>query len=123
VAAPTLVKVLAAFLYLESLLRLEEAVACAVGLSDNSQDIMVNARLVFLALALALVPLLLGKRIARAERGPWLLTLVLTVVTLPFAFRAVVNGATVMLILHLVITVAVLALLLTPAVRRHCMKN
>lgn len=121
--APTLVKALVAFLYLEALLRLGEAVPTMVGLSDDSRDIMVNARVVFLGLALAVIPFLLGKHIARVARGMWLLTLVLGAARLPFVFLAVPDGVTVILILHVVIPVAVLALLLTPSVRRHCTKR
>jgi hypothetical protein len=121
--APTLVKTLVAFLYLEALLRLGQAVPTMVGLSDDSRDIMVNARVVFLGLALALIPFLLGKHIARGAHSMWLLTLVLVVVEVPFDVHSVLAGLTVTSLLNVIFPFAVLALLLTLFVRQHCTKK
>lgn len=118
-SAPTLVRVLAGCLYLDALLRLGQAVAVTAGLSDETTDMMANAGAVCLALALALIPFLLGMGVARGAHCMWLLTLVLVVVELLVDVRAVLAGATVGSILSMVIPVAVLALLLTLFVRQH----
>lgn len=122
-SAPLLVKVLAACLYLEALLRLGQAFAVIPGLGDDSSDVMANARTVFLGLALALIPFLLGNGVARGWHHAWLLTLVLVVVEIPFDVRSVLTGVTVISILNVVIPVAVLVLLVTLFVRRHFTKR
>ena len=122
-SAPSLVTGLVGFLYVEALLSLWHAVTAIVGLSDDSRDIMVNARVVFLGLALALIPFLLAKGIARDAPGTWLLTLVLAVVALAFDLPSLLAGATLSSISSVAVMVAVLTLLLTPAVRRHCTKR
>lgn len=122
-SAPTLVKVLAAFLYLEALLRLGETFSVMPSLSDDGSNVMANARVVFLGLALALIPLLVGNGIARGWHHAWLLTLVLVVVEILFDVRSVLTGVTVSSILNMVIPVAVLVLLLTLFVRQHFTKR
>jgi len=117
-------KVIVAFLYLEALLRLGEAVTITTGLSDDSRDIMTNARVVFLGLTLALIPFLLGKHLARGVGGLWLLTLaVLAVLDFGFALESVLGDVSALSILHVVLPLAVLAALarlFAPIVRRHC---
>ena len=122
-SAPTLVTALVGFLYLDVLVSLWQAVTAIVGLSDDSRDIMANARVVFLGLALALIPFLLAKGIARGAHGTWLLTLVLAVVAFSFELRSVLAAVTLSSILSVAVMVAVLTLLLTPVVLRHCTKR
>ena len=121
--APTLVKALAASLYLQALLRLGEAFAVMPGLGDDSSDVMANARVAFLGLALALIPLLLGNGVARGWHPAWLLTLVLVVVEIPLDLPSVRTDMTVISILNVLIPVVVLALLLTLFVRQHFTKR
>jgi hypothetical protein len=122
-SAPLLVKVLAACLYLEALLRLGEAFAAIPGLGDDTSNVMANARVVFFGLALALIPFLLGNGIARGSHHAWLLTLVLVVVEIPLDLRSVLTDVTVISILNVVMPVVVLALLLTLFVRQHFTKR
>ncbi len=122
-SAPLLVKVLAACLYLAALLRLGEAFAVIPGLGDDGSDVLVNARVVFLGLALALIPFLLGNGITRGWHHAWLLTLVLVVVEIPFDLLSLLTGVTVISILNVVIPVAVLTLLVTLFVRQHFTKR
>jgi len=117
------VKVLAACLYLDALLRLGEAFAAMPDLSDDGSNVMANARVVFLGLALALIPFLLGNGIARGWHHAWLLTLVLVVVEIPFALRSALSGVTATSILNVIFPVAVLALLLILFVRQHFTKR
>ena len=122
-SAPTLVKVLAACLYLDALVRLGEAGAATAGLGNENSHVMANARVVFVALALALIPFLLGNGIARGAHHTWLLTLVLVIVEIVFDLRSVLASVTVSSMANMVIPVAVLALLLTLFVRLHFTKR
>lgn len=78
---------------------------------------------VFLGLVLALISCQLGRGIAHEALSAWLLTLGLVVLALLVGVPSVLDHWTVYSILNVVITVAVLALLLTPVVRRHCAKR
>jgi len=78
---------------------------------------------VFLGLVLALITCLLGRGIAHEALSAWLLTLALVVLALLIGIPSVLDHWTVYSILNVVITVAVLALLLTPVVRQHCAKR
>ena len=121
-AAPTLVKVLAADLYLTALWILGQMTASAVS-SDGRADAATTYGLIFFGLVFALIFFLMGKGIARGARGMWLLLLVLNVVGVPLCIVSVREAVTVSSILNLVIGAATLALLLTPVVRQHCTKR
>jgi len=140
-AAPTLVKALIGCLYARALLVLGGYVADMLSLGDTFDTITDSSNTpaladaspslglvailvgVGFALVVGLITFLLGKGLARGARSMWLLTLVLTVVIFAFAVISVLAAATVGSILNVVITVAMLALLLTPVVRQHCTKK
>ena len=123
--APTLVKVLASILYGVGLLTVVQwaLVVAKVGLfSPAARGTAIVADI--FALVVALISLLLGKGITRGSYVSWLLTLIFTVLgivqSVLWILSAVADTRTVLI---LGIAVAVLSLLLTPAVRRHCPKR
>jgi hypothetical protein len=126
-AAPTLVKVLAASFYLPALLLLVESVRLALFFGPepdgNAVHVIYSIVYVLVGLVLALVGFLLGKGIARGARGTWVLALVLTVIALLACLQSLVGSVTVFAILNAIVMVALLGLLLTPVVRRHCTKK
>ena len=128
--APTLVKVLAASFYLPALLMLGYAflvaagVALAVAAFDSSaMGTALAAYVLVLGLLCAMVSFLLGKGIARGARGTWIVAVVLYGIALLLSLLSILADVTVTSILDLVISVATLALLLTPVVRLHCAKK
>ena len=132
---PILVKVLATDLHLSALWVLGLFVSVAVwgdggtgtdsfaGLANDSPEVLTGYGLIFAGQVLAMVLFLMGKGIARGARGMWELLLVLNVLAVPFSFLHLREGATVITIVNVFITVATLALLLTPVVRRYCAKR
>ena len=78
---------------------------------------------VFLGVMLALISFLLGRDITHAAPGSWLLTLVLVVLALLAGVPPILSHWTVYSVLNEIVTVAVLALLLTPVVRQHYTKR
>jgi len=124
-AAPTLVKVLAAILYAIGLLTLIQVAQLMVaGGRVVPQDRLPAAMADLSAVVVAVVSVVLGWGITRGVFGSWLLTLIVTVL---FGAQRVLWMATtatgVRTVLAAGAAVAVLALLLTPAVRQHCAKR
>ena len=124
-SAPTMVKVLASILYAVGLLTvLQEAMVVAdVGLiSPAARGVAMVADL--FALVVALISFLLGRGITRGSYASWLLTLIFTVLgivqSVLWILIAVADTRTFLIV---GVAAAVLALLLTPAVRRHCPKR
>ena len=121
-AAPTLVKVLAASFYLPALLLLVESVRMYTVI-DIQNDYGYSLIYAFVTFVLAMVGFLLGKGIARGARGTWLLALVLTVIALLACLQSLLGYVSVYVILNTIVMAALLALLLTPVVRKHCTKK
>ena len=124
-AAPTLVKVLAAILYAIGLLTLIQVAQLMVaGGRVVPQDRLPAAVADLLAVVVAVVLVILGWGITRGVFGSWLLTLIVSVL---FGAQRVLWMATaatgVRTVLAAGAAVAVLTLLLTPAVRQHCAKR
>ena len=125
-AAPTLVKVLAASLYLPALLLVVDSVRTAIEFHaevDGGFAVIASFVAVLVGLVLALVGFLLGKGIARGARGTWVLALVLTVIALLACLHSLLGYVSVYVILNTIVMVALLGLLLTPVVRQHCTKK
>ena len=124
-SAPTMVKGLASILYAVGLLTLlQEAIVVAdVGLvSPAARGTAMVADL--FALVVALISFLLGRGITRGSYASWLLTLILTVLgivqSVLWILVAVADTRTFLIV---GVAAAVLALLLTPAVRQHCPRS
>jgi hypothetical protein len=120
-----MVKVLASILYAVGLLTLlqEAMVVADVGLiSPAARGVAMVADL--FALVVALISFLLGRGITRGSFASWLLTLIFTVLgivqSVLWILIAVADTRTLLIV---GVAAAVLALLLTPAVRQHCPKS
>lgn len=123
--APALVKVLASILCGVGLLTLIQLAVVVVHVGLISPSARGTAMVADLfAVVVALTSFLLARGITRGEFGSWLWTLIFTVLGLVQSvlwILADVMEFRTFLILGL--AVAVLALLLTPAVRQHCPKR
>lgn len=71
-------------------------------------------------LVLAWMSCLLGRGLARGGQASWLMTLVLVALAFLMGLLSVLAYTTMYSIVNVLITVAVMALLFTPVVRRHC---
>jgi len=122
--APTLVKVLATILYGLGLLTLiEMAVWMAGGGLIVPQDQVVAVVSDLSVLVMVLILFLLGRGITRGSYGSWLATLVLSFLFGIQIIRVIQFSVTGRGMFRAGEVVAVLALLLTPAVRQHCSKR
>ncbi|MEO8556034.1 MAG: hypothetical protein ABI474_05135 [Actinomycetota bacterium] len=125
--APMLVKVLASVLYgvgLLTLIQMASFVADWRLIGPNDHVAAVVSGLPGLVVALLL--LLLGRGITRGAYGSWLATLifaVLLIVQRVLWILPTVTGSWTRTVLMVGVALAVLALLLTPAVRQHCPKR
>ena len=123
--APTLVKVLASILYGLGLLTLMQMAVWVVTVGGliGPQD-QVRAAVSYLsALVMVLILFLLGMGITRGSYPSWLGTLVLTVLFGIESVQAILFAVTARTMFRAAEVLAVLALLLTPAVRQHCPKR
>ncbi len=123
--APRLVRALASILYAVGLFTLVQLalVVAKVGLITPAARGWAMVADLF-ALVVALISFLLGRGITRGSYVSWLLTLVCAVLGIvqSVLWNLTVNIET-RTVLILGIAVLVVALLLTPSVRRHCAKR
>ena len=120
--APTLVKVLTGSLYLSALLAAVQAISAAMQLGSSPLiGPMASRAGVTIAALWALSSFFLGEGIVRGSHRTWTLTVVLSGLWLLYDL-AEMSSLYSRSRLQNVITVAVLALLFSPAVRRHCTK-
>ena len=120
--APTLVKVLTGSLYLSSVLAAVQALFAGMQLGSSPLiGPMASSAGVSIAALWALISFFLGEGIVRGSHRTWTLTLVLSGLWLLYDL-AEMSSLHSRSRLQTVITVAVLALLFCPAVRRHCTK-
>jgi hypothetical protein len=120
--APTLVKVLTGSLYLSALLAAVQALFAGMQLGSPLIGPMASPAGVTIAALWALISFFLGEGIVRGSHRTWTLTLVLSGLWLLYDL-AEMSSLYSRSRLQTVITVAVLALLFGPAVRRHCTKT
>ncbi|MEP7036257.1 MAG: hypothetical protein ABI662_10075 [Dermatophilaceae bacterium] len=123
--APTLVKVLASILYGVGLLTLVQLamVVADVGLVSPRVRGMAMAADLF-AVVVALISFALGRGITRGSFVSWLVTLICTALgIIQSVLWILVTVTDTRTALIFAVALAVLALLLTPAVRRHCPKE
>jgi hypothetical protein len=121
--APMLVKVLAGSLYLSALLAAVQALFAGMHLGSSPViGPMASPAVVTIAALWALISFFLGEGVVRGSHRTWILTLVLSGLWLLYDF-AEVSSLYSRSRLQTVITVAVLALLFSPTVRRHCTKT
>jgi hypothetical protein len=122
--APTSVKVLVAILYgLGVLTLIEMAVFVAGGGFIVPQDHVAAVVSDLAVLVMVLILFLLGSGITRGYFGSWLATLILTFLFGIQSVQVILIGVTGRTMFRAGEVVAVLALLLTPAVRQHCLKR
>ena len=120
--APTLVKVLTGTLYLSALLAAVQALFAGMQLGSSPPiGPMASPAGVTIAALWALISFFLGEGIVRGSHRAWTLTLVLSALWLLYDL-AEMSSLYSRSRLQTVITVAVLALLFSPAVRKHCTK-
>jgi len=120
--APTLVKVLTGTLYLSALLAAVQALFAGMQLGSSPLiGPMASPAGVTIAALWVLISYFLGEGIVRGSHRIWTLTLVLSGLWLLYDL-AEMSSLYSRSRLQIVITVAVLALLFSPAVRRHCTK-
>lgn len=136
--APQRLSILAEFQTAPPPVRALASILCGVGLltlvqlavvlshegliSPDARGIAMVAHL--FAVAVALISLLLARGITRGSYVSWLLTLVFTVLGIVQGVLWILTTVTqTRTVLVLGVAVVVLALLLTPAVRRHCPKR
>ena len=121
--APTLVKVLTGSLYLSALLAAVQALFAGMQLGSSPPiGPMASPAGVTIAALWALISFFLGDGVVRGSHRTWTLTLVLSGLWLLYDL-AEVSSLYSRSRLQTVITVAVLALLFSPTVRRHCTKT
>lgn len=123
--APASVKVLASILYGVGLLTLIQLAVVVVNVGLISPSARGTAMVADLfAVVVALTSFLLGRGITRGAFGSWLWTLIFTVLgivqSLLWIMADVMDIRTFLIV---GVALVVLALLLTPAVRRHCPKR
>ena len=122
--APTLVKVLASILYGLGLLTLiQMAVWVAGGGLIVPQDQVAAVVSDLSVLVMVLILFFLGRGITRGSYGSWLATLVLTFLFGIQSVQVILFSVTGRAMFRAGEVVAVLMLLLTPAVRQHCPKR
>jgi hypothetical protein len=122
--APTLVKVLASILYGLGLLTLiQMAMWVAGGGLIVPQDQVVAVVSDLSVLVMVLILFLLGRGITRGSYGSWLAILILTVLFGIQSVQVILFSVTGRAMFRAVEVVAVLVLLLTPAVCQHCSKR
>ena len=122
--APTLVKVLASILYGLGLLTLiQMAVWVAGGGLIVPQDQVAAVVSDLSVLVMVLILFFLGRGITRGSYGSWLATLVLTFLFGIQSVQVILFSVTGRAMFRAGEVVAVLMLLLTPAVRQHCSKR
>ena len=122
--APTLVKVLASILYGLGLLTLiQMAVRVAGGGLIVPQDQVAAVVSDLSVLVMVLILFFLGRGITRGSYGSWLATLVLTFLFGIQSVQVILFSVTGRAMFRAGEVVAVLMLLLTPAVRQHCSKR
>ena len=121
--APTLVKVLTGSLYLSSLLAAVQALSAGMQLGSSPLiGPMASPAGVTIATLWAVISFFLGEGIGRGSHRTWTLTLVLNGLWLLYDLTEMTSLYS-RNRLQSVITVTALALLFSPAVRRHCTKT
>jgi len=121
--APMLVKVLAGSLYLSALLAAVQALFAGMQLGSSPViGPMASPAAVTIAALWALISFFLGEGVVRGSHRTWILTLVLSGLWLLYDV-AELSSLYSRSRLQTVITVAVLALLFSPTVRRHTTKT
>jgi len=122
--APTLVKLLASILYGVGLLTLIQlAVWVAGGGFIVPQDQVAAIVSDLSVLVMVLILFLLGRGVTRGAYSSWFSTLILTVLFGIQSVQVILIAVTGRTMFRAGEVVAVLALLLTPAVRQHCPKK
>ena len=121
--APMFVKVLAGSLYLSALLAAVQALFAGMQLGGSPViGPMASPTAITIAALWALISFFLGEGVSRGSHRTWILTLVLSGLWLLYDF-VVWSSLYSRNRPQTVITVAILALLFSPAVRRHCTRT
>ncbi len=127
-ARPTLVRVLVASMYLPALTCLGMVAATMAG---SNQPLSGAVPLVLSGLVMALIAFVLGKGIARGSHAIWVVTLILAAISVVQSLPALLllpwfaeegAGLVAIVVWGVVTPVVVLALILTPTVRGHCVR-